>query len=197
MRVTSIVYKQDQVEKLLSGHKISDRRPSIKCPASVGDLIWVRESFAIGRIVESNDFLPSERYFYLDQSEHKDNQVFTRDMLAQRPEVRTHGIKWKHPRAMSQHQSQLTLKVIASYQEHLQDITHEQARNEGMPTEEELAEVSLMSSLGHGMRPKSWFKKQWNDQYGNWDDNPIVWVLKFELIKQSINEYMESEKQCA
>lgn len=56
------------------------------------------------------------------------------------------------------------LRVLAIYQQRLGDMTDQDAWEEGGYTLEE-------------------YKKKFKEIYGFWDENFIVWVVKFELIE--------------
>lgn len=197
MKITSVAYEQAQVEALLSGRKTTDRRNVTRCPAKAGDLIWVRESFLEGRIRTTEHFLPSQRYQYIDQSESDENRVFTRTELDALEGVSLKGIKFKNFRMMTRAQSKVTLKVVKSYQQRLHDITQEQAVLEGMPSDEEAQEMAIQSQLGWYQRPRTWFKNQWSRFHDNWDENPLVWVLEFEVIHRNINDVLSELKEVA
>lgn len=197
MKITSVAYEQCQIEALLSGRKTTDRRNVTKCPAKVGDLVWVRESFVVGRIVKTDHFLPSNRYEYIDQSESDKNVVFTRTDLNALDGVSLKGIKFKNFRMMKREQSKITLKVVKSYRQRLHDITDDEAAREGMPSAEEVQDTFIESQLGWHMRPRAWFKRQWARYHDNWNDNPLVWVLEFEVVHQNVNDVLKELKEAA
>lgn len=93
--------------------------------------------------------------------------------------------------------SRLTLKVTDVRIERVQDITEEQAIKEGMPTDEECQRMAIESGLGWYQKPDIWFKNLWDSIYGNWHQNPYVWVIEFEVIHQNVDKYLESVKEAA
>jgi uncharacterized protein YhfF len=79
--------------------------------------------------------------------------------------------------------SRLTLKVTDVRIEQVQSITKEQAQAEGVrPTG---------CTKGYW---RSAYQRIWNSIYGNWDQNPYVWVIEFEVIHQNVDVYLTSQE---
>ncbi|EKF9299613.1 hypothetical protein O1B50_000106 [Vibrio cholerae] len=163
-------YKRDLVEEMARD----------ACPiANIGDLIYVRETF---RLFNHSDECGCSDYCSCPPSGTPVYFATCGDSES----------KWK-PRAASR----LTLKVTDVRIERVQDITEEQAIKEGMPTDEECQRMAIESGLGWYQKPDIWFKNLWDSIYGNWHQNPYVWVIEFEVIHQNVDKYLESVKEAA
>lgn len=121
----------------------------LKSPLKIGDIIWVRETF---RSIEQDFGQP--RY------EYKATEIINRND------------KWKPSLFMPKQACRLFLKVTGLRVERLQDISWEDAVNEGCsgyrPTQYE---------------PTHEFKDLWNSINKNWNDNPWVWVISFKRVE--------------
>lgn len=74
---------------------------------------------------------------------------------------------WKPSIHMPRKYARLFLKVTDVRVERLQDITEVDANKEGFEDGPCLESLELFESV-------------WKEIYGNWDDNPWVWVIEFE-----------------
>jgi len=149
----------------------SDQRVTrIYCPyGQVGDRLWVKETWA----TESryNHLKPSEvpdtaKIYYVDKVKHSAGDY---SLFVEMGKVRSAMFmcKWM-PR--------ITLEITGVRVERLQEITEEDALKEGM----------LYQDLPYDSAPVWQFKDLWDSLnakrgYG-WDENPWVWVLKFDNI---------------
>ncbi|OCH60893.1 hypothetical protein A6D98_09850 [Aliivibrio fischeri] len=159
------------------------------CPiACKGDLIYVRETFCMGRIYDYDSGHPASDYLYVEQCAVDEHVIYKQYCLDENIEI--DEVKWKASIHMPKELSRITLKVTDVRIEQVQDITEEQAISEGMPTNKECQKIAIDSGLGWYQKPVTWFKSLWNGLYNNWDDNPYVWVIEFEVIKpnkESVN----------
>lgn len=76
------------------------------------------------------------------------------------------------------------IKITAIRRERLQDITEANAKAEGcLPS----ASTQNVGGLMPYKPARFWFAKLWNEVHpkapDNWDSNPAVWVLTFELVR--------------
>ncbi|WP_070964836.1 ASCH domain-containing protein [Vibrio sonorensis] len=145
----------------------------VAAPCFVGDLIWVRETFAaLGHNdyeqVNPNNLSSIHEYRY---------KASERDSIANCKDHEVRGYKWVPSIHMPKTASRLTLKVTDVRIERVQDITEEQAEKEGM-------EPARPSSLWYPYRTS--FMDVWDDIYSNWNQNPYVWVIEFEVIHKNI-----------
>ena len=133
-----------------------------KCPARVGDLIYVRETF---RLFDNSDECgcsefcgcpPTGTPIYF--ATHNDGDS-----------------KWKPSIHMPRWASRLTLKVTDVRIEKLNDLrkSDEQVKKEGFDS-----------------WPK--FKHVWESIYGQSNPNDYVWVIEFEVIHQNVDKYLEA-----
>ncbi|MCX8816998.1 ASCH domain-containing protein [Vibrio parahaemolyticus] len=189
MKVVPMLFNTEMVRALLDGRKTVTRRP-VKvdyergmngpvvrgkngevsvlsfapiaglCPfGNVGELIWVRETMDI------NAYL--DMYYIADDCvvENEPENWFYRDLeyVGKIPSI--HMPRWA---------SRLTLRVTDVRIERVQEITVEQAIKEGISH--------------HSMNcPKAEFGQLWNELYGNWTENPYVWVIEFDVINKNID----------
>ena len=136
-------------------------------PCRLGDLIWVRETLEIN--------------CYLDGYYLADNAVLdlgNRDWHYRNPEYvgkvpSIHMPRWA---------SRLTLRVTDVRCERLQQVDKQQAQKEGVnPT---------------GCTKGFWvtaYQMLWDSIYSNWDENPWVWVIEFEVIKSNVDKVINNE----
>lgn len=78
-----------------------------------------------------------------------------------------HAPKWSN---------RLTLKITSARVEKVKDITPEQALAEGFASRME-------------------FAKSWNSLYKNWNSNPYVWAISFEVIYSNIETAIANQKE--
>lgn len=205
MKVIPMIFNQAMVSALIDGNKTVTRRPmkletkdsDLHCllkPNEVagevnngnfqnslykpGDLIWVRETFCIGRIDELDAEHPADRELIIEQCTG-DNNYITKSLAIQEGVTELCGVKWKPSIHMPKKASRLTLRITAVYCERLQNITKEQAKREGVsPT---------------GCTKGFWVKAYqmlWDSIYSNWDKNPWVWVIEFDVLQKNIEEVL-------
>ncbi|PMM60661.1 hypothetical protein [Vibrio lentus] len=147
------------------------------CPlVSVGDLIWVRETFAaLGHDdynqVNPNDVASVHEYRY-KASENAN--------LANCPDHEVRGYKWVPSIHMPKHASRLTLKVTDVRIETIAELRNNQAQ---------------ISSEGFESFPQ--FKHVWQSVYGDCKPSFYVWVVEFEVINKNVNSYCGSSEVAA
>lgn len=152
------------------------------CPfGQVGDRLWVREAY-------------QGPLFHFDQMETylEDTSKFERPEFC---EYRADGGKtpeyydaddnlrygWKPSIHMPRWASRITLEITAVRVERLNDISEEDAKAEGAPTE--LCIIGEKHYMG--------FRTLWKSIYGeeNWRANPWVWVIEFKQVSASEVEH--------
>lgn len=134
-----------------------------KLPCHIRDILWVRETWKIYKkaVNKSKNYKIAEFYGYKADENNKNN-----------PSEFYEG-KWRPSIHMPRKAARIFLKVNDVRVERLQDITEDNAEKEGFK---------------HGGIKEPWitanggFMTTWNKIYGNWNDNPWVWVIEFERI---------------
>ncbi|MCG6364204.1 hypothetical protein, partial [Vibrio fluvialis] len=110
--------------------------------------------------------------------------------------------KWKPSIHMPRTASRLTLKVTDVRIERVQDITEEQCWKEGIEHIDGQFDIHQLSEMaktfdGTFEDAKALFACLWDSIYQNWNQNPYVWVIEFEVIHQNVDKYLESVKEAA
>jgi hypothetical protein len=181
MKHHGMIFRADEVRAILDGRKTQDRRlykgcnptfyPSSaggcwgipigereKWPIKVGDIIWVRETWA----PNTGDVLTGKAYYKADGK-----------VTVPRWTPSIHMPRWA---------SRIDLEVTAVRVERLQDISEEDAKWEGVT----IGEDRSHSFAEHGLKyqpHKDAFRRLWQSIYANWETNPWVWVYEFRRVK--------------
>lgn len=161
----------------------------VKCPYGLpGDILWVRESFVNGCLMDEND------YFKFDDD---GNYIPITFYKADGP-VRWFDGKKFHDDAkyrpsihMPKAAARIWLQVEEIKVERLHEITEEDAIAEGVQFITRTSGICFMDyTIGEYIFPmtaKNSFKSLWKKINGNdwtigWDLNPWVWVVKFKVL---------------
>ena len=147
-----------------------------KCPyGQVGDILWVRETFCYDDFDNGGETI----YFKADYTEKEAKELFT-DL----------ELKWKPSIFMPRYAAKLFLKVTNIRVERLQDITEEDAMDEGVkdPYDYQHPDYYEQSHLRGVEINKCAFAGLWDSinakrGYG-WELNNWVWVVEFERADQ-------------
>ncbi len=150
-----------------------------KSPYKVGDILYVRETFFHGDILDSNeDIVESDITIYATD----DTEKYDIDYC---------DIKWKPSIHMPKEFARIFLKVTNVRVERLKDITEEQATKEGCVDNRGFihSHEDEYSNSHSALEVfiKLWdstIKKQDIGKY-DWGSNPWVWVIEFEVIQQN------------
>lgn len=151
------------------------------CPyGSVGDLIYVRETF---RLFSNADECGC--YDHCSCPPNGTPLYFSTHYDSER--------KWKPSIHMPRKHSRLTLKVTDVRIERVQDITESQAKSEGIAPSftSEFGKCPVVPNYRDG------FFHTWNNIYNNWDQNPYVWVIEFEVIHKNVDQVISEMKGAA
>ena len=204
MKTIPMIFNQKMVQALVDGRKTVTRRPiryfrdsshwslrinenrlmqsldggketptGLSVPFKVGDLIWVRETFQA--------YVDDElEYLNADFATGKGVNVSypATDKLVEIVDIETgnSSCRKKPSIHMPRWASRLTLRVSHVRCERIHQMTKMDAIDEGF---------DLSNLLGF---PRLWFRDVWNSLYSNWDENPWVWVVEFEVIKSNVDE---------
>lgn len=182
----------------------------VTAPCFVGDLIYVRETFMPDPDAD-HDSWDEHELSYFEWAGCDSSPQFLPDAL-KTPEhciYKANGPvdgKWTPSIHMPRWASRLTLKVIDVRIEQVQDITEQQAQNEGFRFHSLYNEWGGLEvhpdSRSHAPQWR-WYEKAshafkylWNNIYNNWDQNPYVWVIEFEVIHKNVDQVI-SEMEAA
>jgi hypothetical protein len=150
----------------------------LKPSYSVGDILWVRETWADTKDGPGN--------IHYQASATKADLEWLKDC----------GVKWKPPKDMPREAARIFLKVTGVRAERLQDISEEDAKAEGvLPNCEYLMDKGCSRGCVDNHNPtecgidrhKIMFEVLWNTlnakRNHGWDANPWVWVISFERVE--------------
>lgn len=94
--------------------------------------------------------------------------------------------KWKPSIHMPRWASRINLEIANVRVERLQDISEEDAECEGARQYDPTAYFTI-GEMGGKEKISDWeyragFADLWNSVYGNWTENPWVWVIEFKKL---------------
>lgn len=164
------IYSDDD-EKSVVGFKarngFSDTWKQVYKKINIGDIIWVRETFGVEH---STNMLNVKMPIY-----KTDSNAYLID-------------KWKPSLFMTKDACRLWLKVTNVRVEKLQDISEEDAKDEGISWNKGIIQsgYGYDGSVTH-ISARTCYKELWNKINGkdSWDANPFVWVYDFEVIREA------------
>ncbi|EKO3523306.1 ASCH domain-containing protein [Vibrio fluvialis] len=176
MKVKPMIFNTEMVKALLDGRKTVTRRPwkgNSHKPCNIGDLLYVRETFCIGKIDECDAEHPADRHLFVSQCKGDNNYIPKQWLLDDG--ISIEDVTFKPSIHMPRHASRITLKVTDVRIEKLNDLrkSDEQVKREGF---------------------ENWpqFKHVWESIYGQSKPNDYVWVIEFEVIHQNVDKYLSS-----
>ena len=219
MKAIPMLFQTELVRALLEGRKTATRRPAKTsyergmtgpvirgkngevsvlsfapiaglCPfGNVGDLIYVRETFAA---LGHNDYQQVNPNHISEIHEYR-YKASEKESIANCEDHEVRGYKWVPSIHMPKHASRLTLKVTDVRIERVQDITEDQAKSEGIAPgfTNEFGKCPVVPNYRDG------FFRTWNNIYNNWDQNPYVWVIEFEVIHKNVEQVINEMKVTA
>jgi hypothetical protein len=137
-------------------------------PYKPGDILYVRETWA-----ERNGIFAEThgRFEYRADFTEQENEY----RISRLGKISAH---WRPSIHMPKEAARLFLRVTDVRVERLQEINsdaHDDVLKEGIRVSE--------SELECGYTPTHKFRDLWNAVYGNWDENPWVWVYEFEKVE--------------
>ena len=212
MNAKPILLSGSMVRALLAGNKTQTRRviknhplidggftdDYIKLPennvatdckyGNPGDYLWVRETWCP---VDDSDYDGGEWVDYRATPKYESSHPAGWDNEPGSPDA----LKWRPSIHMPRSASRLTLCITDIRVERLQEISEEDAKAEG-------ASFHDGHGVGHSgwridfggvyVNPRTAFAGLWISIYGaeSWQENPWVWVIKFTVIKQNIDNVL-------
>jgi len=138
---------------------------SICCPfGAVGDRLWVRETWA-----EAGGSAPELQLYRANYPAHVPSKYENVPPAE--------SIRWRPSIHMPRRASRITLEITGVRVERLNDISEDDAKAEGAPTE--CCVIGDKHFLG--------FRSLWRSIYGadSWQANPWVWVIDFKRVEGS------------
>lgn len=150
----------------------------IRCPfGKPNDRLWVRETWMhIDDEGDKFDGLGTQIYYRAEQSKNSLEYA------------RTQSLAWHPSIHMPRWASRILLEVTGVHVERVQDITEENAKNEGVGLyfEDGSSGWGQYDSTHPSDYSHRWgFKRIWDDLYSernSWGLNPWVWVIEFKRI---------------
>lgn len=151
----------------------------IKQKYQVGDILWVRETFAIGKISSGEESDGSER-LYISQCD-RENDIIPKE-YATRNNIGVDDVIWKPSLFMPKEAARIFLEVTNVRIERLQDITEEQAQKEGAQL------ITTPNIQGKDRTYVQGFGEIWNstvkEDWQKFESNPWVFVYEFERCEK-------------
>lgn len=216
MTVRPISFQAPMIRALLDGRKTQTRRMTFE--ASPGDLLWVRETFALETSVESGDRPPfaDGRPMKLRSAGDVDciEPAWTQphyratdpdpDLTCERDgcaQCRDDGMgpHWRPSIHMPRWASRITLEVTEVRQEWLLEITDADAQREGIYCRPAVAGSAPTApwtwdaNTPSFARPWQAFADLWNSINGKragaaWADNPLATVISFRVHRCNVDD---------
>ena len=199
MRELPIIFNTEMIRAILIGDKVCTRRP-IKTDISNqfdlerdGSLQMTEIENSHGEIVPIVDLAPYQTgdLLYVRETWQRLHDEFGYINIYRADDPEIDGIKWIPSIHMPKKYARIWLKVTNVRVERVQDITEEEAKKEGVNRYDDSCYESNGWSpsfndpdsggvpiLRHG------FERLWDSLYKNWDSNPWVWVIDFEVVKK-------------
>ncbi|PXK07026.1 hypothetical protein DMR34_10960 [Klebsiella variicola] len=164
---------EDGLAKVTNGPWVDTSERSYRCPfGSIGDRIWVRETWA-----EAGASAPDLKLYRANYPEHVPS------IYENVPP--TEEIRWTPSIHMPRWASRILLEITDVRVEQLNAISQEDAQAEGMELTGWRPTYSDPDSGGEVMTPYDNFAELWSSIYGeeSWKANSWVWVISFKRIE--------------
>ena len=147
----------------------------------IGDILYVRETFAVGKIDSGDSSDGHDEGCYISQCLNE-TDIIPKE-YAERHNIYTEEVKWTPSIHMKKKDARIVLKVTDVRVERVQDINgqghHDDVLKEGITVQ--------LSEVDCGYTPSHKFRDIWQNLYGDWDANPWVWVYEFEVVPEVQN----------
>lgn len=167
-------------------------RMAIKCPfGRPGDILWVRETFFKGYVLDHNDNIPDNSplhyWYFADTRDARPGDMSDSRCAFLFGNNKKDWPHWKPSIHMPKEASRIWLQVTNIRVERLQDISQEDAQAEGVFPPAPHRCGGWKNEL-HDFKDcfRCAFKVLWNQINGpsgnTWDANPWVWVISFKVL---------------
>lgn len=149
---------------------------TVRCPyGQIGDRLWVRETlWHDGE--DGWGYSADAQYFHIDIAV-TDEWIKKQSHKSSIPSI--HMPRWA---------SRILLEVVNIRVERLQDISQQDACDEGVWTAQAAKESGILerSSGGGILNHRGAYLNLWEEinGVGSWKDNPYVWVIEFKVIEK-------------
>lgn len=147
----------------VKGQLLRDEDIDVKAPYQKGDTLYIRETWKTYKKAKG-----SGNSFHI--SEYKAYRADEDNPSINKPSE-YYDSKWKPSIHMPKDVARLFLKVTDVRVERVNQIDNQGCINEGIPMQKDRPRLHA-------------FKELWNSLYSNWNKNPWVWVIDFEVIKK-------------
>lgn len=171
--------------------RVSENVSVSMCPyGKVGDVIWVRETFANGMnyLLDPN-IGKEEKEYKLRYWLFKDgSQLFSDGKYFQHYKKGTEdsfkNVKWKPSIHMPRAACRTLLRIVSVGVERLNNISEEDAIREGIINRGPFGFTAF--GIDQSRTGREAFRFLWEhiNGKGSWEKNPFVWVVGFERIKK-------------
>ena len=145
---------------------IDETRHRVYYKGEVGDVLWVRETFA--------EYHGCPIY----KADEKWKSIVDGDL-----------VKWKPSLFMPKVHCRIFLEIVAVKAEQVNNISEEDAKNEGVAFNKEWMLMDYMIQMYRCITFKESFKSLWQKINGveSWNENPYVWAICFKRIETPEN----------
>jgi hypothetical protein len=205
-----ILFNTEMVRAILDGRKTTTRRvikgialdwltkgcftskfvaspDNYLAPYTVGDVLYVRETFTELCRTDENGYTHYNESFYLYAADSLQIDLYDGDGFL----LDDQRIKWHPSIHMPKEAARIFLRVTDVRAERLQDITEDGAKAEGTDADVQIAGGYVLDGYYRSrFATHLWnttVKKSDIDKYG-WEANPFVWVISFERCKKPKDE---------
>lgn len=166
-------------------------------PYEVGDVLWVRETWAITTNINKQEDWPDRPHLILDPGDPDQVVIYRADGFWQWLDddgFTTERSFWKPSIFMPYAACRIWLEVVSVRLERLQDISEADAVAEGVYcyAQDDPTQTDYKNYLHKGdddwgfVTAKQSYQSLWDSINGKgaWDENPYVWVIEFKRVEK-------------
>jgi hypothetical protein len=216
--IKPILFSTPMVQAILEGRKTMTRR-TVKLPKNwipeddlwdwvalqdfhpeifkykVGDVLWVRETFYSGYVLDENDNVPDnaplEYWYFADTRDSRPGDMSDEKCMFLFGNDKKIWPSWKPSIFMPKAACRIFLEITDVKVERLQDISEEDAINEGVELLPNNRYKYYLSEYFDCINAVHSFQTLWKSINGaeSWEANPFVWAIEFKQITKPENFY--------